>query len=637
MKHAVSPTRRKVPALLSFLAAITLLMACSTDPSPVASLTEPDASSEEGVLSSSSPDPAGSDDSETSFESASFDFEGDYPSQSGEAFEGNFIDVSALTGSYMIEEAGTYVLSGQNDDLSIEVSSSDDIVVVLNGVSLKSQGETGPLYVTNAGSFTIHVASATKNFLEDSAANLLDGVINVKKTDFNVEGEGYLYVASNGLAASESGKGLHAAKALSIEDSHIQVTGAEDHALNGKDGVLVKGAALLLEASGDGLHSKEGAISLEDVRLSYAGSADAVDAASGVSTKDSDVLAETEGTYILYESANDADGTLYEDSKYILQNGEYVKISEDEMARYSERYYLESSCKGLKSDADIEISGGVFTLLTADDAVNSDASITVHSGTFHIKTKDQGFNAGTSLTIGDEGAYSPDLLIDVQTSYEGLQGAEVLLRNGYIYINASDDGVNATSDLSAASVSLTVSGAPKIHVFAEGDAFDSNGDLSLLGGEIALFATSKKEDSALDYDGDFALSGASLIAVSIGGGMEEDYSGAAEYLLNASYSGSFDEGTSLSISGAGVLLSALLPASYRSIKVLFASPLFAKGTTYKVVQGGTLSTAYMDKVHFGTDPSLLTGGTGLSEFSFASFVTTIGGGQGGGGHGPGGR
>lgn len=52
-----------------------------------------------------------------------------------------------------------------------------------------------------------------------------------------------------------------------------------------------------------------------------------------------------------------------------------------------------TSMKGLKAAGNMLISGGTFTINSADDGVHANASITVNGGTFEVATGDDGFHA----------------------------------------------------------------------------------------------------------------------------------------------------------------------------------------------------------------------------------------------------
>ena len=88
------------------------------------------------------------------------------------------------------------------------------------------------------------------------------------------------------------------------------------------------------------------------------------------------------------------------------------------------------------------IKNGKFKLNTADDAFHSDGNLSVINGKFEIYSKDDGFHSDFNLTIGQKDTkIGPN--INIYNCYEGLEAQFIDIYYGNIYINASDDGINA--------------------------------------------------------------------------------------------------------------------------------------------------------------------------------------------------
>src|SRR5699024_12417709 len=62
---------------------------------------------------------------------------------------------------------------------------------------------------------------------------------------------------------------------------------------------------------------------------------------------------------------------------------------------------------------------------------------------------------------------------------------------------------------------LVISGGTVV-IDAEGDGIDSNGSLSITGGEVTVFGTQTGGDGAFDANGDFGIEGGTVIALSAG-------------------------------------------------------------------------------------------------------------------------
>lgn len=115
------------------------------------------------------------------------------------------------------------------------------------------------------------------------------------------------------------------------------------------------------------------------------------------------------------------------------------------------------------------ISGSVITINSGDDAIKGEQKVTIDGGK-----------------------------IDVKTSVEGIEAP-------IININ---DGINASASLLSTSPVITINGGKLTVEVGPGDtdALDSNGDIYINGGEIALIA----QMSSIDYDGTAELNGGTV-------------------------------------------------------------------------------------------------------------------------------
>lgn len=238
-----------------------------------------------------------------------------------------------------------------------------------------------------------------------------------------------------------------------------------------------------------------------------------------------------------------------------------------------------TSTKGIKSDGALYVNGGTFTINSADDSFHSNSDVTINDGTYTISSGDDGMHADSALLVNGG-------TITVTESYEGLEGLNVTINDGKIDITASDDGMNAaggndesgfggmggdgfkgmqapnsapdaaqksddTSDTAQSTGNITVaaqksddqSGTSQdtdaasgdemwmvinggyVHVLAGGDGLDSNGDLTINGGEVYVDGPSDNGNSAIDYGekSAFYINGGTVVTVG-SSGMAEDVS-----------------------------------------------------------------------------------------------------------------
>ena len=218
-----------------------------------------------------------------------------------------------------------------------------------------------------------------------------------------------------------------------------------------------------------------------------------------------------------------------------------------------------TSTKGIKSDGALYVNGGTFTINSADDSFHSNSDVTINDGTYTISSGDDGMHADSALLVNGG-------TITVTESYEGLEGLNITINDGKIDITASDDGMNAAGgndqsgfggmggdgfkgmqapnsapdaaqksdsasdtaqDTDAASEDemwMVINGG-YVHVLAGGDGLDSNGDLTINGGEVYVDGPSDNGNSAIDYGekSSFYINGGTVVAVG-SSGMAEDVS-----------------------------------------------------------------------------------------------------------------
>ena len=108
------------------------------------------------------------------------------------------------------------------------------------------------------------------------------------------------------------------------------------------------------------------------------------------------------------------------------------------------------SAKGFKitgneAGCGLFIHSGDFKVNAADDAFRSNRDITILAGKFDISTKDDAICAKYDLVLGEKDAPLDDLTVNIENSYEALEGMTVTIYSGKIKARAIDDGINASN------------------------------------------------------------------------------------------------------------------------------------------------------------------------------------------------
>ena len=153
-----------------------------------------------------------------------------------------------------------------------------------------------------------------------------------------------------------------------------------------------------------------------------------------------------------------------------------------------------------------------------NDAINAEMLLNVESGTLTISAGDDALHSDDLLSIGSRNTQGPTIVIN--ECDEGLEGAQVNVYSGDVTIHSTDDCINAANgDLSEYSFQLNIFGGKIRADSSEGDGFDSNGDLTISGGDVEVWTANRSDNEPLDADGTVTVSGGTVLAVGGSSGM----------------------------------------------------------------------------------------------------------------------
>ncbi len=525
--------------------------------------------------------------------------------------------------------SGVYVFSGNSSDGQIFVNSSDNgtVRLVLNGLNLTSEA-SAPIYITSAEKCIITLAQGSENILTDSANYIFDegsdepNAAVFSKDDLTVNGSGKLTVNAN------YNNGIRSKDGLKITGGNITVNAA-NNAVKGKDFIGINGGNLTLTAKGNGIVSDNA----EDASLGY------IVISGGIInvTSDGDGIQAEKYVLISDGSINTVTGggsqngeEHYDNFGFGGWNNTNADSSDDSV-----------STKGIKAGIDISVTGGNITVNSADDALHSDQSISINGGIITIAAGDDAVHANSELNINGS-------TLSITECYEGLEAATININAGNTHINSQDDGINASSSSLAENVgggdhgggfggmmqadsSVVNFTGGYLYMNADGDGFDSNGDINMSGGTLIIDGPTNGGNGAIDYGGQFNMTGGLIVAAGSSGMAEAVSSTSTQYCLALSFS-TKNANTLLHIENAdGENLLTYSPSkAYQS--VIVCSPNIKKDTTYNIFTGGTCDGESIDGLYSG---GTYTGGT--QEFSLTvSQIVTANGNIGFGGGGPGG-
>ena len=153
-------------------------------------------------------------------------------------------------------------------------------------------------------------------------------------------------------------------------------------------------------------------------------------------------------------------------------------------------------------------------------AIDTEGSITIKKGTYNIISKEgKALQAEGNLYIGDKNTNDNNLLnINIYSSdNEGIEAKGIEVYSGTISIKAGGDGINAANDACNSNCRgncdcyIKFEGG-EININSEEDGIDSNGDITITGGQIVVLGASSSEDQPIDQDGLLTISDATVLA-----------------------------------------------------------------------------------------------------------------------------
>lgn len=538
----------------------------------------------------------------------------------------------AINGQTMtITAEGTYIFSGTLSEGQIVVDADNaKVQIVFDNVDITC-ASSAAVYVKSAEKVFVTLAEGSQNTLRNTDEyvaiddNNIDAVI-FAKSDLTLNGTGSLTIVS------AEGHGIVSKDDLKITGGTYDITAA-GHALSGKDSVRIADGTFILTAEKDGIHAEnaddeeKGYIYIADGDFTITSDGDGMDAsnivqiedgtfditagggaANSLKTHESDVpggpgggmpqngerpdgesmpqMGEKPDGENMTEMGKRPDGTTppekpsqtdqsdTADETAAPDNATDHQSSSAETTEDTTTDESGTSTKGIKAGGGMYLNGGTYQIDSADDSIHSNANITIADGTYTLATGDDGVHADDALIVNGG-------TITVTESYEGLEGLAVTINDGTIDITASDDGINTAGE------KMELNGG-YIHILAGGDGVDSNGDLTINGGEIYIDGPSDNGNSAIDY-GDRSsayVNGGTLVAIGSSGMAEVMSDSSKQKVLMVKLGEQMEAGNVVLTDSEGNVI-----VSYTALKtydcVIISTAEVESGATYTLTTSGT--------------------------------------------------
>ena len=326
----------------------------------------------------------------------------------GDTAEITGLGAAVEDGGIKIVYPGTYRISGTLADGQILVDCDEfhgGVYLMLDGVDVTCS--SGPaIYVKQSEKTVLHLMEGSDNCFRDGEGYTIAESIETSTggavycdDDLYIEGAGTLTVIGS------NADGIRSKDGLTIAGGTVTVYAADD-GVQGSDYVDIQAGALTVGAYGDGIASKKGEVTLSDGVVSIVSGGDGISAAADV----------------------------------YLMGGSLTVTAYGGAENYETMAVNELSAKGVKGQ-NVMVSGGVYEMNTADDAIHGDLDLTIAGGEFFIRSGDDAISASRDLTVAGG-------TVTIETSYEGLEAATVTVTDGTVSIYAENDGVDAIGGFS---------------------------------------------------------------------------------------------------------------------------------------------------------------------------------------------
>lgn len=500
-------------------------------------------------------------------------------SGSGAAADGSTVTITA---------AGTYVISGSLSSGQVVVDADGEKVqLVLAGASVTS-ADSAAILVRAAKKVWLTLADGTHNALATTGEYAADDESNIDgavfcKADLTVNGPGSLAVTS------AAGHGIVCKDELVLVSGEVTVEAAK-HAIQAKDAICAVGGTWALTAGTDGIHcgtdddAEKGAVLITGGAFTIKAASDGVDAANTL---------EVDGGEITVAAGDDG------------LHSEYALQVDDGAITVSESY------EGLEGST-VTINGGEIDVTSSDDGVNAagDPSGSAAS-TSDGSAQGQGQpgeppsgeapsgDANTGEAPSSEapaGGMEPPSGDAAGQQGDGSRPQDMGQQgggpgDGNMGGQQPGGGAGGGADDYDSTAQVAINGG-KLTVCAGGDGIDSNGDLTVTGGETYVYGPTSDGDGSLDFPGTGTVTGGVVVCAG-SSGMAQNFTnaeGQASILVSAS--GSAGDAITLSASDGTVIARAEAKTSFTC--VLVCAPGLTSGQTYTLACGDSTTEVTPD-------------------------------------------
>lgn len=488
-----------------------------------------------------------------------------------------------------ITAGGTYVLTGQMPAGQVVVNADGEKVqLVLDGASVTST-DSAAILVRAAKKVWLTLADGTQNKLATSGSFAEDDEYSIDgavwcKSDLTINGTGALTVSS------AEGHGIVCKDELALVSGDVEVEAAR-HAVQAQDAACVVAGTWSLTAGTDGIHcgddddAEKGSVLIVGGTVSIDAASDGVDAAN---------VLEVDGGEVTVSAGDD----------------------------------------GLHSERALQVDGGTVTVTKSYEGLEG-STVTVNGGVIDVTSSDDGVNAAgdptgdSSAEAADAGASGPEAAAgqpedpmgggrapagdgrapeDADAQAPTSTGQVPAGSGGQVPADAGGQAPSAGGDMDYDSTAQVTINGGKLTIQAGGDGIDSNGDLTVTGGETYVFGPASDGDGSLDFAGTGTITGGVVMCTGSSGMAQNFGDASTQGSMLVSASGQAGDAIQLVDEDENVVASCEARTSYSC--VLVSAPGVESGKTYTLTCGDASSEITMDGLVYSSVDRVQAGGPG---------------------------
>ncbi len=383
---------------------------------------------------------------------------------------GNHVTISTSNTDAVDDDEITVQLTGESSDGSLTLEGSYKTTISLAGVTLTNPSGAAIL-VTNSKRIQLSAKSSTTNTITDGSGSQKACIYS--KGQLQLQGKGTLNVVGNYNHAIKS------ASYISIKNLTLNITSAAGDGINCEEYLQMKSGTVTIKGVSD-----------DGIQCDLGGSASTGETTDHDDEDTGNIYLEG-GTLNVTVTADAAKG-IKSEGDIIVSDGTYT-VSTSGGYEYDSDDADYKSCAAMKADGNMTVSGGTLDLSSsgyAGKGINIDGALTVSGGTITASASGSSHDTyGAAKGIKAEGAMtiSAGTIVSSSSSHEGIESkSTITVTGGYVYSSSKDDAINASSN-------LTISGG---YVFASStgnDGIDANGNLYIKGGNVVAISTTSPE------------------------------------------------------------------------------------------------------------------------------------------------